>query len=142
MSTIPKPFELKPEDISYATTPDGKRVRATLTLIRDGCAAQASAEQDDLVSAVIAAVNRALERWFDAGRVNAAPNGSILSTPDGWLCCAFAYCMGGRLERGEATHVDVAKAAALAYVTAVNKLVAVLGIEALFTSDPKATQSA
>ncbi|MSR76397.1 MAG: hypothetical protein EXS68_02290 [Candidatus Ryanbacteria bacterium] len=142
MSIRSKPFELKPEHINYATTPDGKRVRVTLTLVRDGCAAPASAEQDDLVSAVIAAINRALERWFDVGRVNAVPNGSILSTLDGWLCRAFAYSSGGGLERGEATHTDVAKAAALAYVAAINKLIAVLGIEALVATDPQATQPA
>jgi|GEM_PF-4198345 len=119
MSAIQKPFDLRPEDIRYMTVGDNTRIRAWVKLTRDGCASEATSETYEPRTAVNAALEKALERWFDERIVlryqSVSQNGKDAHAQTAVYAC-------GQFARGSAEHRDLVKAVALSFVAAINAI--------------------
>lgn len=144
MSTTPKLFELRPEDIQYLASSERGRARAWVKLTKGPLPREASAEAGDVFSAVGKAIEVALEAWFDKGRISVMPNSSMIRIDDAWLCNAFVFgrlaagCVTGACtERGEAQHYDQVIAAGLAYVAAINALITRYGVDSFIVPTPQ-----
>lgn len=119
---------LFPEDgITYWTTPD-RHVRARIMLERNGCLALASVERDGPIEAVCAAINKALENWFERDRFTymgySSSNPGISQRGSDWV---EVHVRAGRvIATAHAEDHDVVRAVAVAYLAAVDNLVAAL----------------
>ncbi len=130
-----EPFELKPEDIGYWTTKGHRSVRALVKLSRGGLPAEGNAEADDLESAVIAAIMKALGRWYDTVpfTYQGYQHGSRDIGAGRWI---FVHASDGkRMMSGRAERKDLFKAVGQAFIAAINGLCGVDNHAAVPTGD-------
>ena len=123
MGTVQKLFELRPDDISYATTPDNKRVRARVKLMRDGCPAEVHAEADDPISAVNAAIDKALNRYFDWSGTLVYQD--VVRYGRGSTYAYTRLYVSKRGIQGISSNPDAIKALALSYIAAINEVIGI-----------------
>jgi hypothetical protein len=107
------------------TTIGGKRVRAWVVLTQGGLKAETTAERDDPLSAVVAAIEAASAQWFSVGYVTILTD--VLRVVSHPSCYHSVFCyarVGDHCKEGMVQHSDVVKATALACVVAINNALA------------------
>lgn len=129
--SVRKEFELSSSSIEYRTIATKRHVCAEIAIGRDGCVAKIHAEAERVgpIQAVCAAIDRALENWFEPGEfaLFGYSTSAVLGEVEtgSWVRVHARNRNASCIASAEACHPDIVKAMAIGYVKAINNLITV-----------------